>query len=128
MAIPRFVRPITQHLVNPVTRRVAGRLPGFAILSVVGRKTGRTYSIPMNIFRRGDRYALALTYGSDVHWVQNVLAAGRVDARTMGRTIHLVDPRLVGDEGRAFLPLPVRLLLRLLGVGEFMVLRWDPAA
>jgi deazaflavin-dependent oxidoreductase (nitroreductase family) len=127
VAIPRFVRPFTRHVVNPITRRFAGRLPGFAILTVVGRVTGRRYSVPMNVFRSGDRYALALTYGSDVQWVKNVLATGSAEVRTRGRSVRLTDPRLVTREGRALLPPPVRLFLRLAGVAEFIVMREAPS-
>jgi hypothetical protein len=31
----RFIRPFTKRVVNPITRRFAGRLPGFAILTHV---------------------------------------------------------------------------------------------
>jgi deazaflavin-dependent oxidoreductase (nitroreductase family) len=123
MAIPRCVRPFTRHAVNPVTRRLAGRLPGFALLSVIGRTSGRTYSIPINVFRRGNRYAFALTYGSDVNWVKNVLATGRAEARMRGGTVALTEPRLVTEEGRALVPLPVRVFLRLTGVAEYIVMR-----
>jgi hypothetical protein len=47
-----------------VTLRIAGCLPGFGILSHVGRKSGRTYRIPINVFQRCDYYYFALTYGS----------------------------------------------------------------
>lgn len=42
--------------INPVMRHVARRLPGFGIVTYRGRKTGRTYSTPINVFRRGDAY------------------------------------------------------------------------
>jgi deazaflavin-dependent oxidoreductase (nitroreductase family) len=72
-------------VINPLTRLVAGWLPGFAILSHVGRTSGRTYRIPINVFRRGDHYLFALTYGSDVDWVKNVRAAGGCLLRSRGR-------------------------------------------
>jgi len=74
----RFLRPFTTRFINPVTRLFAGRMPGFAILTHVGRTSGKTYRTPINVFRRGDSYVFALTYGSDVHWVKNVMAAGAV--------------------------------------------------
>src|ERR671935_231859 len=93
----RFIRPFTARVINPVTRLFAGWLPFFAILSHVGRRSGRTYRTPINVFRRGDRYLFALTYGSDVDWVKNVLAAGGCDMQTRGRHIKLVGPELIVD-------------------------------
>ena len=90
------------------------------ILSYVGRKSGRLYRTPLNVFKRDDRYVVALTYGSEVDWVRNVLAAGQADLRARGRDIHLVEPELFVDPTRHLMPLPVRIVLRLNDVEEFL--------
>ena len=118
-----FLRPFTTRLFNPISRRVAGRLPLFGILSYVGRKIGRLYRTPLNVFKRGDGYAFALTYGSEVDWVKNVLAVGEADLRTLGRDVHLVEPELFVDPTRRLMPLPVRVVLRLNNVNEFLRMR-----
>jgi deazaflavin-dependent oxidoreductase (nitroreductase family) len=115
-----FLRPFTTRLFNPLSRHFAGWLPGFGILSYVGRKSGRPYRTPLNVFKRGDSYVFALTYGSEVDWVRNVLAAGHADLRTRGRDIHLVEPELFLDPTRHLMPLPVRIVLRLNDVEEFL--------
>jgi deazaflavin-dependent oxidoreductase (nitroreductase family) len=107
----RSMRPFTAHVINPVTRRFAGWLPGFAILSHVGRVSGRTYTTPINVFKRGDRYLFALTYGSDVDWVKNVMAAGGCDMRTRGRRVKLVAPELIVDPQLRLMPWPLAALL-----------------
>jgi deazaflavin-dependent oxidoreductase (nitroreductase family) len=114
------LRPFTTRVVNPVTRRFAGHLPGFAILTYVGRRSGRTYRTPINVFRNGQDYVVALTYGGGVQWVRNVLAAGGCELETMGRIVRLSEPRLFVDPGQRLIPLPVRLFLRLMGVTEFL--------
>ena len=43
----QFLRPFTIRFVNPVTRLVAGWLPGFGILRYRGRKSGKEYRTPM---------------------------------------------------------------------------------
>lgn len=121
-----FLRPFTTRLFNPISRRVAGRLPLFGILSYVGRKSGRLYHTPLNVFKRGDGYVFALTYGSEVDWVKNVLAAGEADLRTRGRDLHLVEPELFVDPTRRLMPLPVRIVLRLNNVNEFLRMRQSP--
>jgi deazaflavin-dependent oxidoreductase (nitroreductase family) len=123
-----FLKPFTTRLFNPISRRVAGRLPLFGILSYVGRKSGRLYRTPLNVFKRGDGYVFALTYGSEVDWVKNVLAAGEADLRTRGRDVHLVEPELFIDPTRRLMPLPVRIVLRLNDVNEFLRMRQSPPA
>lgn len=119
----RFLLPFTTHVLNPVTRRVAGRLPGFAVVIHVGGTSGREYRTPVNVFRHGRDYVFALTYGPDVQWVKNVLAAGGCDLRVSGRTIKLTDPRKLNDPSRALVPLPVRLFLGFMRVDEFLTMR-----
>jgi deazaflavin-dependent oxidoreductase (nitroreductase family) len=122
-----FLRPFTTHLFNPFSRLVAGHLPGFGILSYRGRSSGRQYRTPINVFERGGDYLFALTYGSDVQWVKNVLAAGGCRITIQGRDIALVEPELFTDPTRHEMPLPVRLVLRLTGTTEFLRMRPGPA-
>jgi deazaflavin-dependent oxidoreductase (nitroreductase family) len=108
---------------NPVVRPFARHLPGFAIVWHVGRRSGRMYRAPVNLYTHDDRYVIALMYGADAQWVRNVLAAGRADIETRGRRLHLVGPEVVRDQSRSLVPKPVRGPLRLIDVSEFMVLR-----
>jgi deazaflavin-dependent oxidoreductase (nitroreductase family) len=118
-----FLSPFTKRVVNPVTRLFAGWLPGFAKLTVIGRNTGRTYRVPLNTFRRGERVVFALTYGSRVHWVQNVLAAGECEMQRMGRRVRLVEPELSVDPTLRPLPRVVRWFLQALDVTELLTMR-----
>lgn len=101
------------------------RLPGFAIISYRGRKSGTLYRRPMNVLRDGDDHIFTLTYGSDVQWVRNVLAAGSDELQVGGKTVALTDPQLFTDPKRKLMPLPVRLFLGFMRVSEF--LRMTPA-
>jgi hypothetical protein len=56
-------RHVATRYINPITRRVARRLPSFGVLTHRGRKTGRSFHTPVNVFRRGDEYYFFLTYG-----------------------------------------------------------------
>jgi deazaflavin-dependent oxidoreductase (nitroreductase family) len=120
------LRPFTTRIVNPVTRLFAGWLPGFAILSYVGRKSGRQFRTPMNVFKRDNTYVFALTYGSEVQWVKNVQAAGGCVIRTRGRDVRLLDPEIFVDATRHLMPLPVRVILGLNDVSEFMRMQIVP--
>ena len=119
----RFIRPFTTKVVNPITRRFAGWMPGFAILTNVGRKSGKTYHTPINVFKRGDHYVFVLTYGSNVQWLKNIFAAGSVEMRTRGRDIHLVEPELIVDPELRLVPGFLRLPGKLNRVSEFLRMR-----
>jgi len=98
------------------------------LVAHVGRKTGRLYRTPVLVFRSGDEYVFALIYGAQSEWVRNVFAAGGGTLETKGRTIRLMSPRLVHDELRRHVPLPVRFALRRLGVADFVYLTVADAA
>jgi deazaflavin-dependent oxidoreductase (nitroreductase family) len=120
------LRPFAIRFVNPITRLVAGWLPGFGILQYRGRKTGKAYRTPMNLFRRGDHMVFALTYGSEVQWLKNVLAAGELIVRTTGRDVHLVEPELFHDPTRRDMPALIRPFLGFMRVSDFLRMRIAP--
>jgi deazaflavin-dependent oxidoreductase (nitroreductase family) len=102
---------------------MAGRLPGFAVVVHKGVRTGKRYRTPVNLFRSGDRYVIALTYGRERNWVKNVLAAGWCEVETRGRTVRLSSPRIVRDERQSMVPAVIRPGLRAMNVNEFLELR-----
>jgi deazaflavin-dependent oxidoreductase (nitroreductase family) len=105
-------------------RHVARRAPGFGIVTFRGRKSGQTYSTPVNVFQRGDAYYFFLTYGSDAQWVKNVLAAGSCSIETRGRIVELVDPELVTDPELRPAPRFVRFVeRRVAGATQYLRLR-----
>jgi deazaflavin-dependent oxidoreductase (nitroreductase family) len=118
--ISRRVARFNRRVTNRITLRFAGRLPGFAIVTHTGRRSGRSYRTPVNVFRDGERYVFALTYGAESDWVRNVLAAGGCRIETRRRTIELVDPRRLDDPTRAVVPVPARWILGLLAVDGFL--------
>src|SRR5207237_3856345 len=89
----RRLRPFAVRYINPITRLFAGWLPGFALLTYNGRKTGRSYRTPINVLRHGDHYVFALTYGAEESkWVKNILAVGGSQMRRMARDVRPVQP------------------------------------
>jgi len=121
--IQRF-RSFTR-LFRPLMRPLAARLPGFAVISYAGRRSGRSYRTPINVFRHDGDYIFALTYGPEVQWVKNVLAAGTAQVEQRGRTVTLRDPRRISDPKARLVPMLVRPFLRFMRVSEF--LRMSPA-
>jgi deazaflavin-dependent oxidoreductase (nitroreductase family) len=125
MVLPKSLARINKVVTNRVTGLVAPWLPGFGVLEHVGRRSGRRYRVPLNVFRTAGGYVVALTYGADTDWLRNVLAAGGCELQTRGRRVHLTAPRLVRDERRSAIPPGARQLLGLLGVTQFLYLDAD---
>ena len=128
MPIPRVVRRWNKAGLNKVTRRVAPWVPGFGVVVHRGRRSGRVYQTPVNVFAAPGGYVLALTYGPDTDWVKNVLAAGGCQLRTRGRTIEMTAPRLYHDEARHGIRPVERQVLRAIHVADFLSLKTAPAA
>jgi deazaflavin-dependent oxidoreductase (nitroreductase family) len=122
MPIPKVVGRWNKAGLNRLTRHIAPWLPGFGVIVHRGRRSGRRYQTPVNVFNTDDGYVVALTYGPDTDWVKNVLAAGGCELRTRGQAVRLGSPRLFHDESRASIRPVERQVLRILGVAEFLSL------
>jgi hypothetical protein len=85
-----------------------------------GRRSGRIYATPVNVFRRSDGYVVALTYGAGADWVRNVVTAGVCDLITHGRRMRVVVSHIEHDEQLLLVPTIVRPILRLIHVADFL--------
>ena len=128
MTLPPWLARANRRVTNRLLGPLAPHLPGFGVVEHIGRKTRRRYRTPVNVFQRADGYAIALTYGPDADWVRNVLADGGCKLETRGRTLRLSRPRLFHDERRRSMPTPVRLILGLANVSDFLELKQDAGA
>ena len=118
-----FIRPFTTYVFNPFSRLFVGHLPLFGIIRHRGRRSGQLYRAPVNVFRDGADYIVALTYSSEVQWVQNVMAAGGCELETRGKVVRLTHPELFVDRRQSLMPFPFRQFLALMNVTEFLRLR-----
>ncbi len=117
---PRWAARFNLAVTNRITSRFATRLPGFGMLIHVGRKSGRLYRTPVNVFRAPDGFLIALTYGRDSQWVKNVLAAGSCQLETRGVRYRLSAPTIVHDPTRRHFPFLVRTIFRIVGANDFI--------
>jgi deazaflavin-dependent oxidoreductase (nitroreductase family) len=122
MPLPRSIARFNRSVTNRISGAVAGRMPGFGIVIHRGRRSGRTYRTPVNVFKAPGGYRIALTYGRG-DWVRNVLDAGEADLLTRGRIRRIADPVIVRDPRHGSFPLLVRLALWAIRADE--VLRVD---
>ncbi|HEX2993611.1 MAG TPA: hypothetical protein VHP14_02240 [Anaerolineales bacterium] len=112
---------LLKHTLNRLTRRMARSSFGpFSIVRHVGRRSGKIYETPIITSRVADGFVIELTYGYDVDWHKNALAAGGCTLIWHNRefAINKIEP-LDTQTGRAAFPLPAQLILRLLGRKHF---------
>jgi deazaflavin-dependent oxidoreductase (nitroreductase family) len=126
MPIPRTIARLNKAGLNRVTVHVAPWLPGFGVVVHRGRKSGRTYRTPVNVFAAPGGYTIALTYGTNSDWLRNVVAAGGCELITRGRTVQATSPRVYRDEARSGIRVAERQILGLLHVSDFLALQAAP--
>src|ERR1700739_682369 len=93
----RWLAKINIAFTNRITGLFAGWLPGFGILTHVGRKSGKVYRAPINVFRASNGFIIPLTYSGESEWVKNVLAAGKCELKARGNKYQLSAPKVVRD-------------------------------
>jgi deazaflavin-dependent oxidoreductase (nitroreductase family) len=101
MANP-FGKSKTFHRIGHVTNTPAWKVfptpSGLALVTVIGRKTGKPRQRAMRVVRDGDRaYAVALL-GEKSDWVRNVQAHARVRIK-LGSKTHNATARILEGEG-----------------------------
>jgi deazaflavin-dependent oxidoreductase (nitroreductase family) len=120
----RFLTLLNKTL-NRATLRIARSGHGpFSIVRHVGRKSARTYETPLILARVRDGFVAELTYGEDVDWYRNVVAASGCVVLHRGREYRIaaVEP-CAAESGRGAFPAPARAVLKLLRRNDFRLLR-----
>ena len=119
---------VLKYTLNPLTRRLArSSLGPFAIVRHVGRRSGKRYETPIIVAPITDDFVIELTYGPEVDWHKNVVAAGGCTVLWHGQpfvidTIESLDTEL----GRAAFSPPQQLILRLLRRTHFEKMTFQP--
>jgi deazaflavin-dependent oxidoreductase (nitroreductase family) len=112
---------------NRVTIQIAHSGHGpISLVRHVGRKSGRTYETPVILAHAPEGFIAELTYGQNVNWYQNIVAAGGcvvVHHRVEYRVNHI--ERCSAEYGRSAYPSPFRVILKAAGRNEFCLLRTD---
>jgi hypothetical protein len=99
---------LLKNTLNRLTTRVArsGRGP-FSLVRHVRRKSGIVYETPIIVAAAPEGFVAELTYGEDVNWYRNIVAAGGCDLLAAGATPSCRRGRAVPDRrGQARLRLP----------------------
>lgn len=129
MHFPRFMRRVNRVFTNPLLGTIAWIVPPLAVVHHVGRKSGRHYKAPVVAFRTDKGFVIPLTYGRDVDWGRNLIAADGGEVQQMGKRYKLRHPRIVGS-GAAYKHLPpgVRSVLRAADLPGYVLLDFEGSA
>jgi hypothetical protein len=81
---------VTNHLANPVMRPLLhGRLGRrLALIRYRGRRTGRSYELPVLYARDGTRIWILPAAPADKSWWRNLRGGAEVDLVVAGREVH----------------------------------------
>ena len=126
MAVKEKIRKgiglLLKHTLNPLTRRLAHSSFGpFSIIRHVGRRSGKQYETPIIVAPAENGFVIELTYGPDVDWYKNVLAAGGCTVIWHGKDYVIDNLQPMDTEtGRAAFPLLARLILRVIRRQHFV--------
>ena len=116
---------LLKNTLNRVTSRMARAGHGpFSLIRHVGPKSGRTYETPVILVQVPEGFIAELTYGENVNWYRNIVAAGGcvvVHHRREYRVTH-IEP-CSAEYGRGAYAAPFRLILKAAGRKEFRLLR-----
>jgi deazaflavin-dependent oxidoreductase (nitroreductase family) len=113
-----------QHTVNPLATAAArsGRGP-FSLVRHVGRKTGTIYQTPLIVARVPRGFVAELTYGPNVSWYRNVVAAGQCVLIVKNVEYDIGAVRAYSTEaGLDAFGYPQKLILKLLRRKDFRLL------
>lgn len=123
----RAVTGFHRYLANPFMRRLAGHLPGQALLETTGRNSGAPRTTPVGGRLEGQSFWLVSDHGARSSYVRNIQADPKVRLQVRGVWHSGVAYLLPHDDPRArlrWLPWPAGLMVRLLGT-DLLTLRID---
>lgn len=127
MHFPYFMRRVNRVFTNRLMGLFAGFVPPLAMVRHTGRKSGRPYRTPVVAIPSADGFVIPLTYGRDVDWARNLVAAGGGELERLGRRFALRNARIVGFAGASrHLPAAVRPALRLASFPGYVLLDLAP--
>ncbi len=113
-----------KHSLNLLTLKLARHgNQNFSIVRTVGRKSGKTFETPIMVQPIKGGFVCELTYGPQVNWYRNLVAAdgGEIIRQGVTTKIVAVEPMATAD-GIAAFPPSQRLVLKVLRRTQFVKL------
>ncbi len=123
MNLPYFMRRVNRVFTNPLMRTFAWLVPPLAVVHHVGRTSGRSYRTPVVAFPSAQGFVIPMTYGRDVDWARNLVAAHGGEVEQRGRRVALRNPRIVAfGAAEARLPAALRPVFRAMDLPGYVLL------
>ena len=123
MNLPRFLRRVNRVFTNPLMRTFAWLVPPLAVVHHVGRTSGRSYRTPVVAFPSAQGFVIPMTYGRDVDWARNLVAAHGGEVEQSGLRVALRNPRIVAfGAAEARLPAALRPVFRAMDLPGYVLL------
>ena len=123
MHLPRFLRQVNRVVTNPLMGTFAWLVPPLAVVHHAGRTSGRAYRTPVLAFPSTKGLVIPMTYGRDVDWARNLLAAHGGEIERLGRRVAFRNPRIVAfGAAEAQLPAALRPVFRAMDLPGYLLL------
>ena len=118
------VRVFNKHVTNKILIHISGKKFGhFAILSHIGRNSGKLYRTPIIAEPIENGFVIALTYGKKVDWYANVKAKGSCSLRWKNNDFQLINPEFIDKAiGLMAFPVIIRSALQLARIEYYLKL------
>lgn len=81
----RVSTALARYVANPITKKLAGHVPWWALIETKGRSSGLPRHTPVGNGLAGDTFWLISEHGRRANYVRNILADPRVRVRVGGR-------------------------------------------
>ena len=122
------IRHINKNFINKILIHISGKRFGhFAVLTHIGRKSGKLYRIPIIAEPIENGFVIALTYGRNVDWAKNVLAKGTCSLLWKNIEYSLCNPEFIDKEvGLSAFPSLFRTGLRKMDIKYYLKLEIQP--
>lgn len=116
------MRIFNKYVTNRILRVFASFSHGpFAIIRHVGRRSGKPYETVIMVWPTGEGFVIALTYGPEVDWYRNVLAAGGCTVFWHSKVYAVGKPEPIDAKtALSAFPAALRLILGRLGLQDFV--------
>ena len=122
MPMPHMVTQFNKSVLNKAMVHLAGH-GWFVELEHTGRRSGRTFHVPIMAFDGDSVVTIALTYGPKVDWLANLRAAGGGRMHLRKELVVLGAPVTLSEtEGHSRMPQPPRAILPVLGCHDYVEL------
>ena len=127
MPIPKAIAVFNKHVTNKLVLNSRKHTPPLAVVNHVGRKSGNKYRTPIMAFEYEQGFVFALTYGRDVDWVKNLIAADNGTLEYNGEEIKIQNIRHISyDEVEAVFPDRIKNFLNFFSVDHCLIVDKEP--